>query len=198
MHSTHFNGDLVLFDLERDAYTIHGIVNPCAQIALMDRVSVKQGTMHSGIHVNFYRARQRDFSGHFSPRMFFDAMKALHAAHRIARRNRIQGLVSWLHQSPSKARKQKVDLNSIVKNINIACLIYHGSTRCLHRAAALVRIALKHGYDARLIIGVQTQPFLAHAWAEVDSKVVGESPHRRKQLAVIAEFPSPYPGGARQ
>jgi len=47
--------------------------------------------------------------------------------------------------------------------------------RCLPWSAALVDILRDHGGDARLVIGVRTAPWSAHAWAEHEGMVLNDS-----------------------
>ncbi len=47
--------------------------------------------------------------------------------------------------------------------------------RCLPWSASLVKLLRHSGLGARLVIGVRTAPFSAHAWAQVDGVVLNDS-----------------------
>ena len=47
--------------------------------------------------------------------------------------------------------------------------------RCLPWSAALVKLLRHNGLDARLIVGVRTAPFGAHAWAQFGGIVLNDS-----------------------
>ena len=52
--------------------------------------------------------------------------------------------------------------------------LYLKRTRCLQRGVALTGLLRWHGVPASLVIGVQRMPFNAHAWVEVDGRVVSD------------------------
>jgi transglutaminase superfamily protein len=49
---------------------------------------------------------------------------------------------------------------------------YFKYTWCLHSAAATVALLRLRGVPAQLVIGVRRIPFRAHAWVEVDRRIV--------------------------
>jgi hypothetical protein len=58
--------------------------------------------------------------------------------------------------------------------VDRACTFYFKHAWCLQRSAAAVCYLRLRGVDAQLVIGVRKIPFSAHAWAEVDEKVVND------------------------
>jgi hypothetical protein len=44
---------------------------------------------------------------------------------------------------------------------------------CLKRSAAMTWLLRSRGYPADMVIGASVTPFLAHAWVELDGRVVG-------------------------
>lgn len=56
---------------------------------------------------------------------------------------------------------------------------------CLQRAFMLHRHLVKAGQPALWVIGVRTWPFLAHAWVQVGSEVVGDSLERVRTFEPI-------------
>lgn len=68
-------------------------------------------------------------------------------------------------------------IQSICSAIDIACIWYWKNALCLQRSAATACLLKKHGVAAQLVIGTQQIPFKAHAWVEVDGRVVNDKPY---------------------
>jgi hypothetical protein len=64
----------------------------------------------------------------------------------------------------------------------LASCLYWKPVRCLQRSVCAVRLLRSRGIAARLVIGCRPVPFFSHAWAEVDDRVVNDSPEYAKQL----------------
>jgi hypothetical protein len=58
--------------------------------------------------------------------------------------------------------------------VDRACVFYFKEVQCLQRSAATVCLLRDLGVSANLVIGAQHLPFRAHAWAEVDGRVVND------------------------
>lgn len=71
------------------------------------------------------------------------------------------------HRSPGS-------VNAICSAVDMACIWYCKEVLCLQRSAATVCLLRKYGVSAHLVIGAQQMPFKAHAWVEVDGKVVND------------------------
>lgn len=69
--------------------------------------------------------------------------------------------------------------------MNVACSWYWKEIFCLQRSAATVCLLKKYGVRAQMVIGAQIVPFKAHAWVEVDSRVVNDKPYTPEIYAVI-------------
>lgn len=61
--------------------------------------------------------------------------------------------------------------------VDMACIWYWKEVLCLQRSAATVWLLRRHGIAARMVIGAQLLPFKAHAWVEVDGRVVNDKPY---------------------
>jgi hypothetical protein len=71
--------------------------------------------------------------------------------------------------------------------MTIATSLYVKPVRCLQRSVCLVRMMRARGLRARLVIGYRPVPFLAHAWVQVEGRVVDDSPvypHRMRILHI--------------
>ena len=64
----------------------------------------------------------------------------------------------------------------------LATCLYWKPVLCLQRSVCTARLLRKHGVNARLVIGYRPAPFFAHAWVEVEGRVVYGSPAYQKRL----------------
>ena len=69
--------------------------------------------------------------------------------------------------------------------IDMACIWYWKEALCLQRSAATTCLLKKYGVPAQLVIGAQQMPFKAHAWVEVDGRVVNDKPYTPEMYAVL-------------
>jgi hypothetical protein len=75
-------------------------------------------------------------------------------------------------------RKKPASLDSVVAicaAVDMACIWYFKEALCLQRSVATACLLKKYGVSAYLVIGAQQMPFKAHAWIEVDGKVVNDN-----------------------
>lgn len=78
-------------------------------------------------------------------------------------------------------------VEAVCAAMDMACIWYWKEARCLQRAAATACLLRRHGLPARLVIGTQQMPLRAHAWVEVDGRVVNDRPYMREMYAVLDE-----------
>jgi hypothetical protein len=69
--------------------------------------------------------------------------------------------------------------------MDMACIWYWKEVLCLQRSAATASLLKRYGIPARMMIGAQQMPFKAHAWVEVDGRVVNDKPYVREMYAVL-------------
>lgn len=69
--------------------------------------------------------------------------------------------------------------------VDIACICYWKQVLCLQRSAATAGLLRKHGVPAVLALGAQLLPFKAHAWVEVEGRVVNDKPYVSEIYAVL-------------
>jgi Transglutaminase-like superfamily/Coenzyme PQQ synthesis protein D (PqqD) len=60
-----------------------------------------------------------------------------------------------------------------------ACVWYPKKALCLQRSAVVTCMLRSRGIPARLVVGVRSMPFLAHAWVEVENAVINDWPRVR-------------------
>lgn len=96
---------------------------------------------------------------------------------------RFRRLYSLLERRRQTAqRADPATLATICRAVDRAAASYFKRAWCLQRSAACVLLLRGQGFPARLVLGVRTFPFEAHAWAEVDGAVVND------QLDYVARF----------
>ena len=69
--------------------------------------------------------------------------------------------------------------------VDFACIWYWKEVLCLQRSAATSCLLKQNGVPAQMFIGAQQMPFRAHAWVEVDGRVVNDKPYMREMYAVL-------------
>jgi hypothetical protein len=73
----------------------------------------------------------------------------------------------------------------ICSAVDMACIWYWKEALCLQRSAATSCLLKSHGIFAQMVIGAQQLPFKAHAWVEVDGRVVNDKPYVPEMYAVL-------------
>ena len=76
-------------------------------------------------------------------------------------------------------------VDQICSAVDMACIWYWKEALCLQRSAAAACLLKNYGVRARMVIGAQQKPFRAHAWVEVDGRVVNDKPYVSEMYAVL-------------
>jgi hypothetical protein len=76
-------------------------------------------------------------------------------------------------------------IERICSAVDMACIWYWKEALCLQRSAATACLLKKYGVTAQMVIGAQQMPFKAHAWVEVDGRVVNDKPYTPEMYAVL-------------
>jgi hypothetical protein len=58
--------------------------------------------------------------------------------------------------------------------VNYACAWYPKRALCFQRSFATTYLLKRYGVSAQMVLGVQKFPFKAHAWVEVENRVINE------------------------
>jgi hypothetical protein len=77
------------------------------------------------------------------------------------------------------------ETEAICRAVDIASVWYWKQVPCLQRSAAATCLLRRHGIAAQLVIGAQCMPFRAHAWVEVEGKIVNDKPYISELYAVL-------------
>jgi len=76
-------------------------------------------------------------------------------------------------------------IERICSAVDMACIWYWKEALCLQRSAATTCLLKRYGVHAHMVIGAQQIPFRAHAWVEVDGRVVNDKPYTPEMYAVL-------------
>jgi len=76
-------------------------------------------------------------------------------------------------------------IERICSAVDMACIWYWKEALCLQRSAATACLLRRFGIPAQMVIGAQQMPFKAHAWVEVDGRVVNDKPYTPEMYAVL-------------
>jgi Transglutaminase-like superfamily len=76
-------------------------------------------------------------------------------------------------------------IEEICYAVDMACIWYWKEALCLQRSAATACLLREYGVTAKLVIGAQQMPFKAHAWVEVEGRVVNDKPYMHEMYAVL-------------
>jgi Transglutaminase-like superfamily len=103
----------------------------------------------------------------------------------LVRRNFV-GLYNTVRSCPvTKKSLQQNAIERACSATDMACLWYWKEVLCLQRSATTACLLRRLGIEGKMVIGVQQIPFKAHAWVEVDGRVVNDKPYMREAYAVL-------------
>lgn len=101
-------------------------------------------------------------------------------------RRKFNALYDKVRRHPTAKHEPHSDaITQICAAVDKACIWYWKEVRCLQRSAATVCLLRKHGVQAQMVIGAERMPFKAHAWVEVDGRVVNDKPYMSQIYAVL-------------
>ena len=76
-------------------------------------------------------------------------------------------------------------IEQICAAIDLALIWHWKEVLCLQRSTATTCLLRRHGIAAEMVIGAQQMPFRAHAWVEVDGRVVNDKPYTPRIYAAL-------------
>jgi hypothetical protein len=84
-----------------------------------------------------------------------------------------------------KKRQLPQTSERICAAVDMACIWYWKQVLCLQRAAATTCLLRRYGFRSQMVIGAQQVPFKAHAWVELDGRVVNDKPYTPEMYQVL-------------
>lgn len=101
-------------------------------------------------------------------------------------RGNFAALYKKVRQYPVGKRPLSPDaVARVCSAIDMACIWYWKKALCLQRSAATTCLLKRYGVPAQMVIGTRRMPFKAHAWVEVDGRVVNDKPYTSEIYAVL-------------
>jgi hypothetical protein len=101
-------------------------------------------------------------------------------------RNDFAGMYKRVQSMPVGRPPGDPDATDVICGaVDRAAVWYWKQVSCLHRSAATTCLLRAAGIGARLAIGAQTLPFRAHAWVEVEGRIVNDKPYIAELYAVL-------------
>ena len=95
----------------------------------------------------------------------------------VARRN-FSALYDRVHNYPlSKRAPVEGAVERICSAVDMASIWYWKEVLCLQRSAVATCLLRHYGVPTQMVIGAQRTPFKAHAWVEVNGRVVNDKPY---------------------
>jgi len=103
----------------------------------------------------------------------------------LARRD-FAALHDKVRKFPLRTRAQAhAAIEQICAAVDLACIWYWKEALCLQRSAATACLLKDYGFPAQMVIGSRQMPFKAHAWVEVDGRVVNDKLYTPELYAVL-------------
>jgi len=66
-----------------------------------------------------------------------------------------------------------------------ALSLYWKPALCLQQSVATARMCRRHGIGAALVIGCRPEPFVSHAWVEIEGRVLNDSRVYQQCLQIL-------------
>jgi hypothetical protein len=102
-------------------------------------------------------------------------------------RGNFETLYDRVRKYPTSKKSSSPDsVERICSAMDLACIWYWKEALCLQRSAATTCLLRKYGVSAHLVIGAQQMPFKAHAWVEVEGKVVSDKQYVREMYGLLS------------
>jgi hypothetical protein len=118
--------------------------------------------------------------------LFLKAFLELIRQHQFLRRQDLDGIHKGVRQTAVAHRKADPgDADRICQAVSIACIWYPKQVFCLQRSAAATKLLRRHGIPAEMVIGAKRMPLRAHAWVEVEGRVVSDKPEVQTDYLVM-------------
>jgi len=101
-------------------------------------------------------------------------------------RGNFQALYDRVRGYPIRTAAVPVNLiEQVCAAVDMTCIWYWKEVLCLQRSAATTCLLKRFGVHAQMVLGAHQMPFKAHAWVEVDGRVVNDKPYMREMYAVL-------------
>jgi hypothetical protein len=87
---------------------------------------------------------------------------------------------------PLRRRRDPKPAADLMHLVDRAAIHYPRELLCLRRSAAMTWMLRRHGHPAELVVGASIIPFGAHAWVELDGRIINDNENEvRARYAVL-------------
>jgi hypothetical protein len=115
------------------------------------------------------------------------ALSALFAYDALLGLKGFSGLYQAVERIPVAQRQfSRNTEEQILKGVNLACSLYPKRALCLQRSAITVYLLRKYGAPASLVIGATRLPFRAHAWVELEGRVLNDRAEVQQTYGILS------------
>ena len=101
------------------------------------------------------------------------------------RKGNFQLLYRKVRDCALQHRSSAIGIEQVCRAVDLAAIWYPKRVLCLQRSAVIVCLLRFQGFPAQLVLGAQKLPFKAHAWVEVQGRVVGDRTYVPDIYAVL-------------
>ena len=99
----------------------------------------------------------------------------------------LSALTERTRKFPVRRAVPKTPADELVRAVDLASCFYPKPVLCLQRSAVLIRLLRSRGIAGRMVIGTQKIPFKAHAWVEIDGRILSDRSAERERYLVMEE-----------
>jgi hypothetical protein len=86
----------------------------------------------------------------------------------------------------ARCQQHRLDVErELCEAMLLATCFYIKPVMCLQHSVCTGRLLRWHGVPATVTIGYRLNPFMAHAWVEVNGRVVNDSPVYKTRLNIL-------------
>ena len=90
-----------------------------------------------------------------------------------------------------RPRRSSRNADQLCRDVDRAAVYYPRQLHCLRRSAAVTWLLRRHGYAAEMVVGASVTPFFAHAWVELDGRIITEDERLvRERYTVLERYPA--------
>lgn len=106
---------------------------------------------------------------------FILSVKFIFVAKKMRKRDGFFSIIENINKNkhPLYQIESSIDIETLINSYNFATNFFYSTTRCLDWSAGLIFMLQKLNVKANFIVGIQTHPFISHAWVEINDVPIG-------------------------
>lgn len=104
----------------------------------------------------------------------------------MARRG-FPGVHRFIQSIAMRGRRSSRTAEQLCRDIDRAAVYYPRQLHCLRRSAAVTWLLRRHGYAAEMVVGASVTPFFAHAWVELDGRIITDDERLVRERYTVLE-----------